>query len=260
MRLTVLGSSASYAGAGQACAGHYVEARRRAGAVRLRERRRSRTWRRVEDPLALDAVFITHDHIDHFADVYSLQAALRYAPDGPRGPMPLYLPAGLFDRMKALLSGRGAAELEEAFVPIELADGVAVSMGGLTVTPVAVEHTDPTFALVAEGDGARLVYTSDTRPCGAVYDAAAGADLLLAEATLPEQYKGAAPHMTAAQAGRARPRPQAPGRSCSRTCGRPTTASSWRRLAAEAFGAPVVVASELVTFDIAPERLRGPLR
>ena len=76
-----------------------------------------------------------------------------------------------------------------------------VTLGGLTVTPVAVEHTDPTFALIAEADGARLVYTSDTRPCGAVRRAAVGADLLLAEATLPEPYAGAAPHMTASQAG-----------------------------------------------------------
>ena len=58
----------------------------------------------LEDPVALDAVFITHNHIDHYADVFSLHAALRYAPEGPRGPMPLYLPAGLFERMKALLS------------------------------------------------------------------------------------------------------------------------------------------------------------
>ena len=251
MRLTVLGSSASYAGAGQACAGHFVEA---GGARVLFDCGNGvlANLAKLEDPIALDAVFITHNHIDHYADVFSLHAALRYAPEGPRGPMPLYLPAGLFERMKALLSGRGAAELEEAFVPIELANGVAVELGGLRVTPVAVEHTDPTFALVAEGDGARLVYTSDTRPCGAIYDAAAGADLLLAEATLPEEYQDAAPHMTATQAGElAR---TAGARSLALTHIWPTNDRAlMARLAADAFGAPVVVASELVTFDIAPE-------
>jgi len=251
MRLTVLGSSASYAGAGQACAGHYLEA---GGARVLFDCGNGvlANLARLEDPVALDAVFITHNHIDHYADLFSLHAALRYAPEGPRGPMPLYLPAGLFERMKALLSGRGAAELEEAFVAIELANGVAVELGGLTVTPVGVEHTDPTFALVAEGDGARLVYTSDTRPCGGVYDAAAGADMLLAEATLPEQYMGAAPHMTATQAGElAR---TAGARSLVLTHIWPTNDRAlMARLAADTFGAPVVVASELDTFDIAPE-------
>lgn len=251
MRLTVLGSSASYAGAGQACAGHYVEA---GGARVLFDCGNGvlANLAKLEDPVALDAVFITHNHIDHYADVFSLHAALRYAPEGPRGPMPLYLPAGLFERMKALLSGRGAAELDEAFVPIDLANGVAIELGGLRVTPVAVEHTDPTFALIAEGDGARLVYTSDTKPCGAIYDAAAGADLLLAEATLPEQYKDAAPHMTATQAGElAR---TAGARSLALTHIWPTNDRAlMAKLAAETFGAPVVVASELVTFDIAPE-------
>jgi ribonuclease BN (tRNA processing enzyme) len=251
MRLTVLGSSASYAGAGQACAGYYVEG----GGARVLFDCGNGTLAnlgRIADPLGLDAVFVTHNHIDHYADVYSLHAALRYAPEGPRGPLPLYLPAGLFDGMKCLLSARGAAELDEAFVPVELQPGVAVTLGGLTVTPFAVEHTDPTFALVADADGARLVYTSDTRPCGGVYEAAASADLLLAEATLPEPYAGAAPHMTASQAG-----------ELARTSGAralvlthvwPTNDRElMARIAAETFGAPVVVASELDAFDIAPQ-------
>jgi ribonuclease BN (tRNA processing enzyme) len=251
MRLTVLGSSASYAGAGQACAGYYLEG----GDARVLFDCGNGTLAnlgRIADPLGLDAVFVSHGHIDHFADVYSLHAALRYAPEGPRGPLPLYLPAGLFERMKCLLSARGAAELDEAFVPVDLEAGVAIALGGLTVTPVAVDHTDPTFALIAEADGARLVYTSDTRPCGGVSSAAIGADLLLAEATLPEPYAGAAPHMTAAQAGElAR---EAGARALVLTHVWPTNDRElMARIAAESFGCPVVVASELDTFDIAPK-------
>jgi ribonuclease BN (tRNA processing enzyme) len=251
MRLTVLGSSASYAGPGRACAGYYLDA----GGARVLFDCGNGTLANlgtIEDPLGLDAVFVTHSHIDHFADVFSLHAALRYAPDGPRAPLPLYLPEGLFERMKCLLSDRGAAEFDEAFVPVVLAADEPVVLGGLTVTPVAVEHTDPTFALVAEADDARLVYTSDTRPCGGVYAAAAGADLLLAEATLPEPYAGAAPHMTASQAG-----------ELARTAGARTLVLThvWPtndrelmvRLASDAFGGPVVVASELDAFDIAPK-------
>jgi ribonuclease BN (tRNA processing enzyme) len=251
MRLTVLGSSASHAGAGQACAGHYLEA----GDARVVfdcGNGALANLGRIADPLGLDAVFVTHNHIDHYADVYSLHAALRYAPDGPRAPMPLYLPAGLFDRMKGLLSARGAAEFDEAFVPIALESGRAVTLGGLRVTPIAVEHTDPTFALIAEADGARLVYTSDTRPCGAVHQAAVGADLLLAEATLPEPYADAAPHMTASQAGElAR---EAGARALVLTHVWPTNDRElMARIASEAFGGPVVVASELDVFDIAPK-------
>jgi ribonuclease BN (tRNA processing enzyme) len=251
MRLTVLGSSASYAGPGRACAGHYLEA----GGARVLFDCGNGTLANlgtIEDPLGLDAVFVTHSHIDHFADVFALHAALRYAPEGPRAPMPLYLPAGLFERMKCLLSDRGAAEFDEAFIPVTLASGEPMVLGGLTVTPVAVEHTDPTFALVAEADDARLVYTSDTRPCGGVYAAAAGADLLLAEATLPEPFAGAAPHMTASQAGElAR---IAGARSLVLTHVWPTNDRELMAgVASQAFGGPVVVASELDAFDIAPK-------
>jgi ribonuclease BN (tRNA processing enzyme) len=251
MRLTVLGSSASYAGPGRACAGYYLDA----GGARVLFDCGNGTLSNlgtVEDPLGLDAVFVTHAHIDHFADIFALHAALRYAPEGPRAPMPLYLPAGLFERMKCLLSDRGAAEFDEAFVPVTLVSGEPVTLGELMVTPVAVEHTDPTFALVAQADGARLVYTSDTRPCGGVSAAAAGADLLLAEATLPEPFVGAAPHMTASQAGElAR---NAGARSLVLTHVWPTNDRElMSRLAAETFGGPVVVASELDSFDIAPK-------
>ena len=165
MRVTVLGSSASYAGPGRACAGHFVEA----GGARVLFDCGNGTLAnlaRVEDPTNLDAVFITHNHPDHYADIYGLHAALRYAPSGQCGPMPLYLPEGLWERLPCLLSERGAADFAEAFVPITLAPGEVVPIGELAVTPFAVEHTDPTYALVAEADGARLVYTSDTVLCG----------------------------------------------------------------------------------------------
>jgi ribonuclease BN (tRNA processing enzyme) len=108
---------------------------------------------------------------------------------------------GLLDSMKALLSDRGGRELDEAFVPVALLPRERIVIGDLTVTPFPVEHTDPTFALVIESDGARLAYTSDTSWGAPAIAAARGADLLLCEATLPEEYADASPHLTASQAG-----------------------------------------------------------
>ena len=248
MRLTVLGSSASYSGPGRTCAGHFLEA---AGARVLFDCGNGviSNLAKIEDPTALDAVFITHNHPDHYADLYVLHAALRYAPDGPRGPLPLYLPAGLWERIPLLLSERGADDIAEAFVPITLAPREPIAMGGLTVTPYPVEHTDPTFALVAEAGGARLVYTADTTPCGGIEEAAAGADLLLAEATLEEAYEGLAPHMTARQAGALARR--AGARALALVHVWPT--NDRERMVAEAtaeFGANAVVANEFDEFDI----------
>jgi ribonuclease BN (tRNA processing enzyme) len=248
MRVTVLGSAASYSGAGRACAGHFVEA---AGARVLFDCGNGvmANFAQIGSPDSLDAVFITHNHPDHYADIYVLHAALRYAPSGPASPMPLYLPEGLWERIPLLLSERGAADIAEAFVPITLTPGEPVLLGGLKVTPIPVEHTDPTLALVAEADGVRFVYTSDTAPCAGVREAVAGADFVLAEATLPEQYSDCAPHMTATQAGRiAR---EGGARALALTHVWPTNdRAEMARNASDAFGRQVVVAKEFDTFDI----------
>lgn len=200
MRVTVLGSAASHAGKGQACAGHYVEG---GGARVLFDCGNGvlANLYKIADPYGLDAVFITHNHPDHYVDLYSMQAMLRYAPSGPAAPVPLYLPEGLFERMQTLLSERGGHEFREAFVPVSLEHEGDIAIGGMTIHPCLVEHTEPTFALRADADGSRLAYTADTSPGDHALCAAHGADLLLAEATLPEQYAGASPHMTARQAG-----------------------------------------------------------
>jgi len=248
VRLTVLGSSASCAGAGQACAGHYVEA---GGARILLDCGNGvlSNLGSVADPLGLDALFVTHNHPDHYADVYCLQSMLRYAPDGPRAPLAVYMPGDLFSRMQLLLSERGAREFAEAFVPVELVDGEPVFFGDVKVTPRLVEHTDPTFALIVEHEGARLVYTADTAACDGVFTAAAGADLLLSEATLPEQFADQSPHMTARQAGALAQ--EAGARELVLVHVWPTNDRALMAVhAAEVFDGPVTVAKEFDEFDI----------
>lgn len=200
MRLTVLGSSASYAGPGQAGSGYLVESD---GARVLFDCGPGviANLQRVCDPLTLDAVFVTHNHPDHIVDLYALQAMLRYAPQGPADPVALWTPPELFERLACLLSDRGARELREAFDDRDLSACDPIMVKNLRITPYPVAHTDPTFAIVAEADGVRLCYTADTMPGAAVLSAARGSDLLLAEATLPQQYAGRAPHLTAAEAG-----------------------------------------------------------
>jgi ribonuclease BN (tRNA processing enzyme) len=251
MRLTVLGSAASYAGPGQACAGHLVEG---GGARVLFDAGNGviANLARVMDPAALDAVFVTHHHPDHFLDLYALQALLRYAPQGPAAPLALYLPEGLYELMKRILSGRGATEFDEAFVVVQLAAGEPIRIGELIVTPRLVPHTEPTFALVAEADGAKLVYTSDTGPGDEIVQVSAGADLLLCEATLPEEYAGAAPHLTASQAAEYARRADVRQLVLSHIW--PTNDRDMMLSNAEnVFGGPVALARELDVFDITPK-------
>jgi ribonuclease BN (tRNA processing enzyme) len=248
VQLTVLGSAASYPDAGRACAGHLVRSDETAvrldcgnGVVSI--------LGRVLEPSALSAVFITHAHVDHFADVYALEAALRYSPAGPLSPLPLYVPEGLFELMSGALTEHGARELAEAFEVHVLVAGAPVRVGGITVTPVPVEHVGLTFALVVEDGGARLCYTADTRLGDAARTAAAGASVLLADATLPQEFAGRAPHMTPAAAA-----------SLAGECGAHTVVLThlWPTVdravaladAQVVFGGRVIVAEEMDSLDI----------
>jgi ribonuclease BN (tRNA processing enzyme) len=248
MRLTVLGSSASYAGAGQACAGHLIESDSTKvlfdcgnGALA--------NLAKVIDPLNLSAVFITHSHPDHFCDLYSLQALLRYAPAGPAPSMDLYLPEGLFERMSCLLSRRGAEALAEAFVPHAIEEHASYSVGPLRIKAHHVDHTPPSYAFVVEADGARLAYTGDTSANDGVRAAAKGADLLLAEATMPEEYKDAAPHLAASQAGEMA-REAGVGELVLVHVWPTNDRAEMARVAAEVFGGRATVAEELDSFEV----------
>ncbi len=196
----MLGSSASFPGPGRACAGHLVEGDGYRAVFDLGNGTLANLCL-ATDAYALDAVFVTHLHPDHYLDLFALMAMLRYAPGGSCPPVALFGPAGLVERMQCLLSDSAKPDVTDAFRFTPLAAGEPVLLGPLTVTPRAVEHSGQSFALVAEAGGRRLCYTSDARLSDPVRRAASGADTVLAEATLPQAYAGMAPHMTPSEAG-----------------------------------------------------------
>jgi ribonuclease BN (tRNA processing enzyme) len=57
-----------------------------------------------------------------------------------------------------------------------------------------------TYALRIECGSSVLAYTADSAYCDALVEVAEGADVLLAEATLPQAYAGRVPHLTPREA------------------------------------------------------------
>jgi len=114
MRLTVLGSSASFSGPGRACAGHLIEGDGYRAVFDLGNGTLSNLCL-ATDAYALDGVFVTHLHPDHYLDLFSLMAMVRYAPDGARSRVPLFGPAGLVGRMQCLLSDSAKSDVTDAF-------------------------------------------------------------------------------------------------------------------------------------------------
>lgn len=201
MRLTVLGSSASYPGAGRACSGHLVQAGGTRILIDLGNGSLANAAK-VIDPLTVDAVFISHTHPDHFVDLFGLQAGIRYAPEGPGRAVPLHLPAGLAERMGSVLSERGRNDMAAAFDLHVLEDDSPVTAGAFTVTPRAVDHDGVSFGFRVEAGEERFCYTGDTRYGEAALRLTHGAGVLMADCTLPAEYAGRGPHMTPGEAGR----------------------------------------------------------
>ncbi len=163
-----------------------------------------RALRGLMDPRSLDAIVIGHMHADHYLDL----AGLRYLfPWGERAVrrLPVHLPPGGTTRLEAL--ARAISErpsfFDDAFDVSEYVEGEVLTIGHLRVKPFASRHYVPAWSMdISDRDGHRVVYAGDTGPSQRLEEAAAGADLIILEATLRDSSEDdpARGHLTAAEA------------------------------------------------------------
>lgn len=130
----------------------------------------------------IDAVCLSHLHIDHCVDLYSYSIARSFHPDGQLPAIPVYGPAGTAERIGLLHGSDGGDELMKRFA------FEALEPGKLTIGPFDVElahmnHPVETFGFRVEHAGWRLAYSGDTGESDALVRLAEGADLLLCEAS-----------------------------------------------------------------------------
>lgn len=208
MRATVLGGSAASPNSGMGCAGFLVQRGQTRivldlGPGTLLELRRHADFR------TLDAVVISHMHVDHVLDLLALRHALAYNPVKASRPVPVWLPPG------------GSALLAQATAPFDACDepdtfnrtvdvreydpARPLPIGDLRLTFAAAMHYLPAWAMRVQSSGADdLGYTGDTGPAADLTSFFAGVGLLIAEATLlgpgdaPFAVRGS---LTAAEAG-----------------------------------------------------------
>lgn len=199
MQLWVLGANGTYPTAGQPTAGYLLSH----GDSRVLIEAGSGTYGallNLMDPAGLDAVVISHLHIDHCVDVFPLYHYLRWGP-GERSPLPLILPEGAVERLEAFLDSGGGSHLREAFAPRTPAAGESLDLGEMAFRFGEADHPVPTLQLRATADRRSLAYSADTGTGSALVDLATGANTLVAEATFQGQDKPAPHHLTATEAG-----------------------------------------------------------
>ena len=156
---------------------------------------------RCTDPAQIDAVLISHLHADHCVDMGAYQVFRKYFPAGALPPIPVYGPAGAADRLDRAVAVDDGHPVSEAFDFVTLAPGT-FEIGPLTVTAGHMNHPVETFGFRLEHAGRVIAYSADTGPTDRLVSLAAGADVLLCEASFTERPGLPADlHLTPRQAG-----------------------------------------------------------
>ncbi len=159
------------------------------------------TLQRFSGLYDIDAICLSHQHSDHCLDMTGYCVARVHHPAGPRPRIPVYGPAGMQDRLvraHGLDPGHG---MPEAFDFITLEPGT-IEIGPVRVTTDRMNHPVETFGFRLEHAGLAVAYSADTGPADQLVQLAAGADVLLCEASfLAGPDLPADLHLTAGQAG-----------------------------------------------------------
>ena len=200
MKLHILGCWAPYPRANEACSGYMLEWSGKRILIDLGHGAFSKL-QVISDFRRLDAVFISHLHPDHCADLSCLRHAVLGEMRAGRDmqPLPLFIPEEPTERYQQFIG------FEDAFSVSTLRLGVETARAaGLEFRFFATAH--PIFTCgVAISDGtSSFVYTADTGYCSDLVGHAGGADLILAEASLMGEDADVAAnvgHLTAGQAG-----------------------------------------------------------
>ena len=131
----------------------------------------------------VDAVFISHGHPDHCADLNPLLRARALSEDPP-APLPVHALPGALDAVLAL---DRPGMLADAYVLREFRAGDDLDIGPFRAETRLLPHWVPNAGLRLAADGIVLAYTGDSGPDAALADLAHHADLVLAEATYADQ-------------------------------------------------------------------------
>lgn len=189
MKLTVLGCSGSFPGVAMACSGYLVQSNGAnvwidAGSGTMANLQRHIPLDRV------DALILSHEHPDHWADLEGFHVANAYAIG--RSGVPVYAPTSLRDFLYRW--NRPAFEWHD------IADGDQRDVAGMRFTFSRTDHGPETLAMRIDAGGVSLGYTADTGPAWHLSKLGPPLDVALCEATFLADQEGTTQHLSARQA------------------------------------------------------------
>jgi ribonuclease BN (tRNA processing enzyme) len=185
-----LGCDGSYPGPGGASSGYLVQS----DTTTIWLDAGSGTLANLQRHIGLadvDAIVLTHSHVDHWHDVEGYHVAVTHVV-GRSGAVPVHAPADV------------VAELEDTAPAFSLhvaSDGDERTVGDIAFRFSRTDHGKETLAVRAESAGRVLGYSADSGPAWSLDALGAGIDLALCEATFLQDREGSMQHLSARQAG-----------------------------------------------------------
>jgi ribonuclease BN (tRNA processing enzyme) len=196
LTVTVLGSSGSFAGPGNACSGYLLSS----GETNVWLDCGPGTLANLQEHVALEdltAIVVSHAHPDHWGELPVLYNALRYYAD--RVDVPIYSTA---ETLKLVEGARGGT-VAPTFDWHTIDSSSRFTIDDLELRCSRTDHPVETLAFRVDdrAGGGSLGYSADTDIGWSLTELGADLDLVLCEATLRAGDETGAPHLTTAQAG-----------------------------------------------------------
>ncbi len=187
MKLVVLGSGTSVPHAGRSAAGYWLENESGRILLDISADAPHRIAREELDWVNLDAIWISHFHLDHMGGLAPFLFGTRSAPQTQqrRQPLRIYGPVGFVKILQAIDQANDYHLLEQPF-PVELIETQPGNefefLPGLIAATFSTPHTRESLAIrLTDKSGSVLVYTSDTGYSEELVEFGKGATILLME-------------------------------------------------------------------------------
>ncbi|MGV9323602.1 MBL fold metallo-hydrolase [Streptosporangium sandarakinum] len=133
----------------------------------------------------VDAICLSHLHADHCLDMCSYHVVRTYSPKGPHPRVPVHAPADAPRRLARAYDMPAEPGMETSFDFAPLAPGT-FEVGPFRVTAAPMNHPVETYGFRVSYGGRSVAYSADTGETDELVRLAAGADLLLCEASFPD--------------------------------------------------------------------------
>lgn len=142
-----------------------------------------RLWEHAANPIALDAVYISHFHADHYFGLPAL--IVRSLEEGRTKRLTILGPSGIESRVKRLMDlaySNALAKTGFEIFFIECMPGEDFKHGGFRFRFALNDHAIPCLAIRLDAEGKSLYYSGDGKPTDATVDLAEHCDLVVHEA------------------------------------------------------------------------------